>query len=68
MLGICITDKESINMPVKPGKNESKDDFIQRCVSAEVSAGYEQTQAVAICYSIWKERQRKKDADEGITQ
>lgn len=52
-------------MPMKPRKNESKNDFIQRCVSAEVGAGYEQTQAVAICYSIWKKHRRKKDVEEG---
>jgi hypothetical protein len=54
-------------MPVKPRKNESENDFINRCVSIEVDAGYEQTQAVAICYNIWKEHRRKKDAD-GITE
>lgn len=51
-------------MPVKPSKNESKEDFIKRCVSAEISAGYEQDQAVAICYSIWKDRGRKKNPDD----
>ena len=50
-------------MPVKPRKNESKEDFISRCVSEEVGSGYEQTQAVAICYSKWKEHKRKKDID-----
>jgi hypothetical protein len=51
-------------MPMKPGKNESKNDFIQRCVSAETNAGYDQSQAVAMCYSIWKKHRRKKDAEE----
>lgn len=53
-------------MPMKPRKNESKNDFIQRCVSTEVGNGREQTQAVAICYSIWKKHRRKKDAEDGI--
>ena len=55
-------------MPMKPRKNESKNDFIQRCVSAEVGAGYDQSQAVAICYSIWKKHRRKKDAEDGIIE
>lgn len=50
-------------MPIKPKKNESKNDFIQRCVGAEVSSGYEQAQAVAICYNEWKKHRRKKDAE-----
>lgn len=56
-------------MPMKPRKNESKNDFIQRCVPAEVSSGRDQAQAVAICYSIWKKHRRKKDAEEsGIVE
>ena len=53
-------------MPMKPRKNESKDDFIQRCVSTEVSNGYDQPQAVAMCYSIWKKHRGKKDAESGF--
>lgn len=55
-------------MPMKPRKNESKNDFIQRCVSVETNAGREQTQAVAICYSIWKKHRRKKDVEDGIIE
>ncbi len=51
-------------MPMKPRKNESKNDFIKRCVPAEISAGYDQSQAIAICYSEWKKHRRKKDAEE----
>jgi len=49
-------------MPMKPRKNESKSDFIQRCVSAEIGNGYDQSQAVAMCYTMWKNR-RRKDAE-----
>lgn len=52
-------------MPVKPRKDETKPNFIQRCVGVEVSSGREQAQAVAICYSIWKKHRRKKD---GLTE
>jgi hypothetical protein len=51
-------------MPISPGKNETQDEFISRCVSTEVSAGKEQAQAVAICYSKWKDRRRKELSDE----
>lgn len=47
-------------MPVKPGKNETQDEFIARCVSEEIKRGHEQAQAVAICYSKWKDRRRKE--------
>lgn len=54
-------------MPIKPRKDESKNDFIPRCVGVEVGAGREQAQAVAICYDIWKRhKRRKKDTDEGL--
>lgn len=47
-------------MPVKPGKNETQEEFISRCVGEEIKRGHEQAQAVAICYSKWKERRRKE--------
>ncbi len=52
-------------MPIKPGPTESKEEFISRCIGEEVSAGYEQSQAAAICYSKWdrKEMSSKKYSD-----
>lgn len=47
-------------MPVRPRKNESKTDFIQRCIGKETDSGRDQDQAVAICYDIWN-RKKKKD-------
>lgn len=47
-------------MPIKPNANESKDDFLGRCISEEVGAGYDQAQAVAICYSKWDRRELSK--------
>lgn len=43
-------------MPVEPRKNESKEEFVQRCIGEEIGRGHEQSQAVAICYSKWRER------------
>ena len=40
-------------MPVEIKKGESENDFISRCIGEEVGAGYEQSQAAAICYSYW---------------
>lgn len=46
-------------MPVTPGKKESKQEFIARCVGEEIRAGHPQDQAVAICYSKWTEHKKK---------
>jgi hypothetical protein len=47
-------------MPVKPNAGEEKEQFISRCISEEIGAGYEQTQAAAICYSVWDRRELSK--------
>jgi len=44
-------------MPVKIKPNEKEADFIGRCIGEEVSGGYEQEQAAAICYSYWRKGQ-----------
>lgn len=54
-------------MAIKPGKNETQDEFIARCVSEEIKRGHEQSQAVAICYSKWKDR-RRKDFDNELNE
>jgi hypothetical protein len=38
-------------MPISKQAGEKKEDFISRCIGEEVSAGKDQDQAVAICYS-----------------
>lgn len=52
-------------MPIKPGASETKDEFISRCIGEEITAGYEQAQAAAICYSKWdrKELSKQKFSD-----
>ena len=48
-------------MPVdKPNKGEREDQFISRCIGEEVGAGYEQSQAAAICYSYWDKDKMSK--------
>lgn len=39
---------------VKPEGGEDEDQFIGRCIPALIDEGYEQDQAVAICYSTWQ--------------
>lgn len=41
-------------MPINKREGESKDDFISRCMSEEVSSGKEQGQSYAICISKWE--------------
>ena len=41
-------------MPVNIKSGESEEQFISRCIGEEVSAGKEQDQAAAICYSYWR--------------
>lgn len=47
-------------MPVNPRQNENEQEFISRCIGEEVSAGYEQEQAAAICYSYWRKDKMSK--------
>lgn len=50
-------------MPVNPRKNEREEEFISRCIEEEISAGYENPQAAAICYSYWRKDKMSKIAD-----
>jgi hypothetical protein len=50
-------------MPVKINKGEKEEEFISRCIGEEVSAGFEQTQAAAICYSYWRKDKMSKLTD-----
>lgn len=50
-------------MPVNPRAEETQDEFISRCIGEEVSGGYEQSQAAAICYSYWDKDKMSKIKD-----
>lgn len=50
-------------MPIKPGPTETKEEFISRCIGEEITAGYEQAQAAAICYSKWDRQNMSKHSD-----
>jgi len=47
-------------MPVNIKSGESEEQFISRCIGEEVSAGKEQDQAAAICYSYWRKDKMSK--------
>lgn len=39
----------------KPGKDETRDKFISRCIPIIIKEGKKPEQAVAICHSIWRQ-------------
>ena len=43
----------------KPGKDETQEEFIERCMPIVIGEGKDQDQAAAICYSLWRERDSK---------
>jgi len=45
--------------PKYPESNESKDEYMSRCVTSVMNEGKNRDQAVAICYSYWRESKRK---------
>ena len=49
-------------MPIRKSKNESKNEYVSKCISEEVKKGHPQNQAIAMCQSMWE----KYDADETI--
>jgi len=50
-------------MPVNIKKGENEEQFISRCIGEEVSAGYDNPQAAAICYSYWRKDKMSKMGD-----
>ena len=42
-------------MMVSPNEGETKDEFVSRCIAAEIGNGYGQSQAAAMCYVKWDE-------------
>jgi len=50
-----------------PKPNESKDDYMSRCIPKLVAEGKDQDQAIAICSSMF-ESDKRKDSDEDERQ
>lgn len=55
-----LKSKENNNMPT-PEKGETEKEFIGRCIPILIDEGKEKDQAVAICYSIWKNKDKKSE-------
>lgn len=47
-----------------PKKYDKKSEFMSACVSTAVKEGRDQDQAVAMCLSMWKNRNKSKDEAE----
>lgn len=47
-------------MPINIKPGEKEEEYISRCIGEEVSAGYEQDQAAAICYAYWRKDKMSK--------
>jgi len=45
-------------MPIEPKTGEDKDTFIARCISKERSLGKRADIAAAICYSVWRTKNK----------
>jgi len=54
-----------MKMPT-PNKGETKDDFVKRCVPVVVREGKDNKQAVAICTSIYENKEEKKSVSKGF--
>lgn len=48
-------------MPMKPGKDESEDDFIGRCMSAEKESFPDQKQRLAVCHNMWRDVKKTEE-------
>ena len=47
--------KVEVEMVMEPEGGESEEEFVSRCIPYEMNNGYEQQQAIAICYSKFKQ-------------
>ena len=54
-------------MVVNPRKDETRSEFVSRCVPIEVDAGKPQKQAVAICFDVWRRSRRENGAYMDVT-
>ena len=49
-------------MPAPPKKGETQKEFLARCIPFFVDEGKPQDQAVAICYSMWREKDKSDES------
>lgn len=58
-----LSAKATDEAKVKPGDDESEDDFMARCIPAMVEEGREQEQAVAMCASMFAQATEGEDEE-----
>ena len=56
-----VQPQEEVKEMPKPRTGESERDFISRCVPMIMDEGKPNKQAVAICYSLWEDRQEQAE-------
>lgn len=54
--------KTDIEQKPKPQEGESREEFMQRCIPILIDEGKEKDQAVAVCSSLWDNRDKSKEA------
>lgn len=47
-----------VELVTEPKAGESQEEFLSRCIPAEINGGMEQDQAAAVCYSKWENRKQ----------
>jgi len=56
-------------MPIpKPAKEDSRDEFIEKCMHALKDEKRSQEQKLAICFSTWKNAKKRKKAQGSIEE
>lgn len=59
-----INTKSAIgSKPFAPEAGETESEFISRCIEHHVNLGYDQEQAAAICYRIWRDNNSVNNVD-----
>jgi len=53
-------------MPIKPQSGETEREYISRCISTEIDAGYDEEQASAICYNTWNTKMKKQTTEDKV--
>jgi hypothetical protein len=49
-----------------PRRDESYEDWMARCIPVLIDEGRDRDQAVAICASMWEDREKKESAFKGV--
>lgn len=59
-------DIDNAEQKPKPGKDESKDDFLARCIPQLIDEGKDKDQAVAICHQLWRDKEKEANINPAV--